>query len=472
MDWTIDFSAIDPPADFVALRDVRNQLRVPPLLGAACRPLPFGDQPRHGEDFSTRLLAEVELLRLLESAEGRAAIDRVVFFGKTIQEAEKDVDCVDGLAPGYRVAGISSDLVGGWLRVKSELKDLPELFGVPGTNDTATPLGQGCERKIEEGKGAGDNWDMTMALVVRIWLRGRDGVHQALQRWYRSQIDDAILANQRAEADFVDLERRVARVAWLQGSPSAFDTIACGQVPETENHTLMIETTRFLHNESLPVLPRSDLGTSDQDPERWLHLYDVNEDADNERNGTGKMVRGWLKRFVNHDFLEYNARSSARHQMLTLLNLYDLAQGDDIRRRAESVIDLLAAKFAAESMNGLRTIPYRRRSISDNNLMFNGDPLNPMFQVWTGALAPTSIVPSDSATQMVVAASSDYRLPDLLVDVIHNPAHHHYFQEFDAAGQRERTFGARDFTLSGGGEQTDCPYPFTGGGLIGAACGR
>lgn len=443
----VDYSWISPPADFVTLRGQREALRIPPLIVEACKTPTATD---YGENYFYPLLARVELLRTIERPTGASAIRDALTRPNARQIYDPGnvyANCLDHLAPGWSApTGISPNTMEGWRSVADKIRSIPKLTHTPGTDDV--PL---CRAKHE-----GD-WDISMALMTRVWLRARE----ALARL--------------GKLDLRVLEEHVARAAWLQGSIQISDFAPCAigatlsmtpagpALPETENHKLLIEATRFLHNESLPMIPQDEVnraGTS-RDGKR-VPLYDRNTNPDNGSNGVGQTLKAWMATWVNRDFLEYNARPYGRFQMLGLLNLYDLAKDDSTRQAAQATLDFIAAKIAAESMNGLRTAPFRRKVGYASELLFDGDNVNPMFQVWIGNVAPLALVrgiPEGKTQEMVLAASSDYQPPDVLVDVMLNPAHHRYFQQFNGQYQLERAFGARDFTIAGGGTETGCPYP-------------
>ena len=109
------------------------------------------------------------------------------------------------------------------------------------------------------------------------------------------------------------------------------------RVAETENHRLMIETSRFLTNaEIIRTLEAED----------YDHVEEVKDDQIE--------VRDWLlhrlQQIAAQDFDEYNARPYTRYSLEALLNLHDFTsrQADAaLQTAARIVLDLSAAKFAA-----------------------------------------------------------------------------------------------------------------------------
>ena len=94
----------------------------------------------------------------------------------------------------------------------------------------------------------------------------------------------------------------------LQGphDPSV-EEVSVLNLPETENHLLMIESTRYLVNQL---------------------LFDSTRDSKyvNETNGLNAWLLGFMQNIAQHDFLEFNARAYARLSMHALLNLYEFAR--------------------------------------------------------------------------------------------------------------------------------------------------
>ncbi|TPQ39699.1 hypothetical protein C2U70_06575, partial [Bradyrhizobium guangdongense] len=126
----------------------------------------------------------------------------------------------------------------------------------------------------------------------------------------------------------------------------AVATVAAGtaKIPETENHRLMIETSRYLKNQIiLKEVPKNSeaLAAEQAELKRWLLDF------------MGGVMR--------HDFAEYNSRPYQRYSLVAILNLADFAEDNDVRQGARMVLEYTAAKFAVASREGIRVAPYRRR---------------------------------------------------------------------------------------------------------------
>src|SRR5262249_51302190 len=110
------------------------------------------------------------------------------------------------------------------------------------------------------------------------------------------------------------------------------------RIPETENHRLMIETSRFLKNQIV-----------------ISELKDKNYDLGSFESYQTEM-KSWLmnklQEFMKGDFIEYNAHPYQRYSINAILNLYDFSDDTDIKTAAQMVLEYSAAKFAVGSNQG------------------------------------------------------------------------------------------------------------------------
>ncbi|WP_156213892.1 LGFP repeat-containing protein, partial [Lentzea aerocolonigenes] len=141
-------------------------------------------------------------------------------------------------------------------------------------------------------------------------------------------------------------------------------------IPESENHRLMIETTKYLANDL------------------WLPVGN-DQRYNNATNGQRDYILRMLHEFAKHDFMEYNARVYTRYSLHALMNLYDYARDPLVRDAARAILDYSTTKFSLSS-NGLRRAgPFRRTTNNtdeNNKTWFKGgsDPLTAFFLMWTG----------------------------------------------------------------------------------------
>jgi hypothetical protein len=129
------------------------------------------------------------------------------------------------------------------------------------------------------------------------------------------------------------------------------------RVPESENHRLNIETSRYLTNAAI---------IKHLEAEDWEGTDDVRDD----QAGVHDWLLQRLQDIAANDFKEYNARPYSRYSLNSVLNLFDFAaiNGDQkLATAAGIVVDLSAAKFAATSNLGRRIVPFRRLSEADGD---------------------------------------------------------------------------------------------------------
>jgi hypothetical protein len=121
--------------------------------------------------------------------------------------------------------------------------------------------------------------------------------------------------------------------------------LLAGTIPETENHQLMIESTRFLNNQIIieTLGPDNSSGTN------------VNQSL--EKN----WLLGTFQQIAEHDFREYNARPYTAYSLTALRNLADFSTDVDVKNGAQMLLEYSGAKFALGSNQGRRLVPFRRR---------------------------------------------------------------------------------------------------------------
>ena len=132
-------------------------------------------------------------------------------------------------------------------------------------------------------------------------------------------------------------------------------------LPETENHILMTESSRYLSNQLIRAqlnplkIPAIDAATKN----RYV----------NDTNGMKSKLLEKLASFLSNDFHEYNARPYTRMTAKALENLHDFSEHREVRRGANIVLDYISAKFATSSASSGRSVPFRRRTEYENTLI-------------------------------------------------------------------------------------------------------
>jgi hypothetical protein len=187
-------------------------------------------------------------------------------------------------------------------------------------------------------------------------------------------------------------------------------TLTFGRVPETENHRLMIESSRFLTNQIM----LAEMASAHPNRHKVEQLQDE--------------VRTWLLKrmseIAKNEFAEYNARPYQRYSLAALRNLNDFARDKHIIIAAKNLLDLAAIKFAIGSNQGRRLVPFRRRMETVLKVIspaagFNGlfdftsgsDSMIAIMQFYTGDTRQTfnNKISSNGTKEMMLAAASYYR---------------------------------------------------------------
>jgi hypothetical protein len=208
-------------------------------------------------------------------------------------------------------------------------------------------------------------------------------------------------------------------------------------IPETENHVLMIGTARYLTNQL---------------------LYQRTQDAsfDNRRNGNPNDSRpscmeqllNLLRNYLRNDFAEYNAKPYQEETRDALLNLCTFAYDVEVRLAAQMVLDYISAHISVSSNDLRRMVPFRRRNedkyvaqlVDQPGVMGvplldgpGADPITTQFALLAGNTRAYRTYSSWSigsgfAAELVQGALSSYRLPPSIHDLFINDLHRRYFQ--------------------------------------------
>jgi hypothetical protein len=269
-------------------------------------PLPcYGVGSQRG-DWDARMIYLIRILFLDAASAGDTGVNVTVLDAKRPEDGRttrdyvlQDLITVDG-APGQDVYGYS-------------------ILGC-GDNEKDTGTAQDREQNGESGDGISDIGDLLKWLFRHIFGAIPNGVAAA-----------AVAAS--GFGDFVGVIGLIP--------------VLVGDIPETENHLLMIESTRFLNNQV-------NIETLDSSQEQSFYLVGGQND-----------VKSWLLRefqdIAKNDFREYNSRPYQQYTIPALRNLADFSHDDDVRTAAQMLLEYSAAKFGLGSNQGRRLVPFRRR---------------------------------------------------------------------------------------------------------------
>jgi hypothetical protein len=246
------------------------------------------------------------------------------------------------------------------------------------------------------------------------------------------------------------------------------------RVPETENHLLMINTSRYLTNQLIIQANPTDVDFFVEDQ---------------------KKVKAWLlarlQRITARDFDEFNARPYQRYSIIALLNLHDFGPCNpalrdanidcDLRTATEIVLDLATAKFEAGSNEGRRSAPFRRLmeavgdDVADSRRLTQGDSDSDyMFGFMLDYAGHTQHLPDHkaqfgTAAEMIYPATSNYQPAPAVMSLALGPKN--FEQRIHHAGV-EIYSSTPSFLISAGGIRTVAATAFSVGPIknLGERC--
>jgi photosystem II stability/assembly factor-like uncharacterized protein len=128
-------------------------------------------------------------------------------------------------------------------------------------------------------------------------------------------------------------------------------------VPESENHMLLIGSTVYLVNQLF-----------------WDRTSNEKYN-NNKKNGLTKWLLRYMHTIAKHDFLEFNARPYARYSLHVLLNLHEFARDKLIQDAAQILLDYTMVKFAVSSNRQRRICLFRRLKEYTNSPTIHNDLL-------------------------------------------------------------------------------------------------
>jgi hypothetical protein len=253
----------------------------------------------------------------------------------------------------------------------------------------------------------------------------------------------------------------LAGVLVAAGAVAAATLLFVDLIPETENHLLMINTSKYLHNQ--------------------LIIEDVPDaNGSNRFRKDQRALKDWLlakmQNVMQHEFVEYNSRPYNRLSTFAIQNLADYANDDELRLGARIVLDHAGAKFAVGNQQGRRFLPFRRKreamaafvdvDAPNSNGLFDliqaGDHQIGLGLLYTGQTGQLRdrYASFGMAGQAIFAATSAYRPEPLVVDLALGNGGplfqrmHHTTGEVYSRGQ--------SFLIAAGGTTSGLAYSATG----------
>lgn len=253
----------------------------------------------------------------------------------------------------------------------------------------------------------------------------------------------------------------IAGVLIAVGAVAAATLLFVDLVPETENHLLMINTSKYLHNQ--------------------LIIEDVPDaDGSNRFRKDQRALKDWLlakmQNVMQHEFVEYNSRPYNRLSTFAIQNIADYANDDDLRLGARIVLDYAGAKFAVGNQQGRRFLPFRRKreamaafvdiDAPNNNGLFDliqaGDHQIGLGLLYSGQTRQLRdrFASFGFAGQAIFAATSAYRPEALVVDLALGNGGALFQRLHHATGEVYSRGNA--FLIAAGGTTSGLAYSATG----------
>lgn len=181
------------------------------------------------------------------------------------------------------------------------------------------------------------------------------------------------------------------------GTPRVKVPGSYGLVPDTENHHLMTEGSRYLKNQ-------------------WLFTHGTPQpEYNNQTNGLERWLAEYLQEMIDEGVYEFNSVPYLGYTVQALLNLEAFPQSREITNRARYLLDTINYQYALGSLDLRRFAPFRRQMRHAGDTALNGDDHTEVMRVWTSPPASAEFAP-DSLTghgsQAIIAELCPYRPPD------------------------------------------------------------
>lgn len=212
----------------------------------------------------------------------------------------------------------------------------------------------------------------------------------------------------------------------------------CGRHKDTENHILMIETTRYLTNQLLSELPG----------------YAADPRYDNEQNGFNAWMLDYLQQFFLYHFEEYNSKPYQGYAVRAMANLHSYAWDPKVKQATGMLMDYMSAVMAVQS-NGLRRhTPFRRQAgYSTKSISWQGDGEAPRFALLAGNYRYIENldyrIPYGDPI-MLAAAACEHRPEPMVLDLMIRKDHVPYYQTLHH-DNLEIYSSSESFLISAGG---------------------
>ncbi|MDC7225933.1 MAG: hypothetical protein PQJ61_04115 [Spirochaetales bacterium] len=173
-------------------------------------------------------------------------------------------------------------------------------------------------------------------------------------------------------------------------------------VPDTENHILMTEGSRYLKNQYL----RDVYGNTDPQ-------------YNNRTNGVETFLMDFLDELIDAGLFEFNSLPYSGYTITALMNLEAFAE-EPLSSKAQEVLDTIMFKYALGSLDMRRCVPFRRQPQKAGTTSIQADDTSMLSRLWVSIDDPDfQILPiTDRLHTAFYAAIMPYRVPDKTLNLI------------------------------------------------------
>ena len=209
-----------------------------------------------------------------------------------------------------------------------------------------------------------------------------------------------------------------------------------GRYPETENHLLMTEGSRYLKN-------------------RWLATHgDTDTRYDNLANGMESKILALLSHLRTEGLWEFNSQPYIGYTLLGLLNL-EAFGSEPVRVAARGVLDFLNFSYALGSYKLRHFPPFRRRDEYAKATQLSLGYQTTYMNVWLSYGAkPPKVTEPISETHAIIAACLPYRPADGVVKLLSDKGKGYFVRLGHGAQACPEIYSAGpNFLLSAGGSR-------------------
>lgn len=208
-----------------------------------------------------------------------------------------------------------------------------------------------------------------------------------------------------------------------------------GLIPETENHLLMTEGSKYLKN-------------------RWISLHGNQDNYyNNEKNGLEAELSLLLTKLKTTGLYEFNSIPYIAYTITALLNL-EAFGSEKIRTEARDVLDYINWTYALGSFQ-LKHYPAMRRRYEKVFIQEIKTDYQAIFvNTWLSYLPNTNFISNTNINEAhaVIAASLPYRPSDKIIDLIFNKGEGYFVQLGHGKKSTPEIYSAgKHFLISSGG---------------------